>query len=104
MIASGVSGDNARKVAVTGLEREFFRIQMGRLVKKISLVHEKKKKNARKRVLVKNCRVDNSLYLFKLTSETILESAFFNSMAKLFNNTTQNKQPGSRFGVRWIGV
>ena len=46
MIASGESGDNARKVAAMGLKREFFRIKMGRLVKKISLVQAKKKKNA----------------------------------------------------------
>ena len=45
-LANGVSGDNARKVAVTDLEREFFRIQMGRPVKKISLVNVNKEKNA----------------------------------------------------------
>ena len=59
--ASGESGDNAQKVAEMGLERGFLQRQMGHPVRKVSLVHARKKKYAKYGVSIVN-QVLNLIY------------------------------------------
>ena len=52
--ANGESGDNVQKVVVMDLERGFLQRQMGHPMKKVSLVHVRKKKYAKYGAVIVN--------------------------------------------------